>query len=511
MWTNMSPLEAQELADEIWEDESPAAARTPGDTGNDMRPLPPPIGLEPGGRRRESDSLGGTYVASDRYWGAQTQRSLEHFAIGSDHMPIELIHAYALVKEAAALANAELGELEFELADAIVTACHEIARGELDDHFPLSVYQTGSGTHTNANVNEVIANRAGQLLGAEVGSHWPIHPNNHVNMSQSTNDTFVTAMHVAAVAALHDRLLPALSQLRDDLDAKAQSWMDVPKPGRTHLMDATPLTVGQEWSGYVAALEASRRHVIASLHDLYEVSLGGTAVGTGANAPDGYTETAVSHLAMLTGYPYRQAANAFAAQATVDAVVRSHASLKAVAVTLFKIANDIRWMASGPRYGLGELVLPELEPGSSIMPGKVNPSQAEAMMMACLQVMGNDVTVAQAGAEGNFELNAFRPLVASNYLQSTRLLADASHSFATHLIRLLALDDHLVQGPTLHQDVGFVTALAKQVGYDRAAQIARGARAHGVDVLVEAAQAGIDRSVVDEALRMSGSFRAKAS
>lgn len=490
--------DADELAAEVWEDESPAAITR----SAAPRLRPPsvhsaPVGLAERGWRLEHDSLGSIPVPADHYWGAQTQRSLEHFPIGFEHMPIDLIHAFGHVKRASALANAEVGALADWKAEAIVAACLDLCRGSLDDEFPLSVFQTGSGTHTNANVNEVLANRANQLLGYRVGNRSPVHPNDDVNMSQSTNDTFVTAMHVAAVAALHEMTLPALAYLEHELSAKAAEWANVPKIGRTHLMDATSITVGQEWSGYAAALDSARRHVISSMHDLHEVALGGTAVGTGLNTPPGYADRAVALLATHTGHPFRRAIDPFSAQATVDALVRSHSALKSTAVTLFKIANDLRWMASGPSHGLHELDLPEHEAGSSMMPGKVNPTQAEATLMVCLQVIGQDTTVAMAGAEGNFELNAFRPVVISNYLRSARLLADTARCLGRFLVHDVEVVRHTATANLSRDPVGIVTALASEVGYDRAARIARSARRHDRDVLEEAIRDGVPQGTID--------------
>lgn len=484
-------ISQDEWSAEVWEEESPVTDR--------MAHVVDAAANSPAevvvGWRTEHDSLGAINVPSDRYWGAQTQRSLEHFPIGTELMPRELIHAYGLVKQAAAFANAQLGVLSPDVAAAIAEASGEVARGMLDDQFPLSVFQTGSGTHTHSNVNEVIANRAAEFLGGSPGACSPIHPQDHVNAGQSTNDTFVTAMHVAAVQALRDLTLPALAHLSAELSEKAQEWRDVPKAGRTHLMDAATLTVGQEWSGYVAAMEAARRHLLVTLDDLYDVALGGTAVGTGLNAAEGYRESAVAELARLTGHAFRPALDPFSAQSTVDALVRSHAALKGVAVTLFKIANDIRWMGSGPHHGLQELIIPENEAGSSMMPGKVNPTQAEATLMACVQVIGQDAVVSMAGAEGNFELNAFRPIVISNFLRSARILADAMRCMSRFLIHDLVLGP-AIGGSTPHDSVTIVTALARRVGYEQAARIAHRASAAGTDVWEEALREGVDASVL---------------
>ena len=501
-----APIE--EIAIEVWEDESPAAQNgNPPDRPAGPPPKGVPSGLPTGGWREESDSVGTMRVPNDRFWGAQTQRSLEHFAIGDERMPLALIHAYGQVKEATALANANLGVLEARKARAIAAAAREVADGWLDGHFPLSVYQTGSGTHTHANVNEVIAHRASQILGGPVGVAAVVHPSDDVNRSQSTNDTFVTAMHVAAVELLRSRTLPSTAELTDELTAKAEAWAAVPKAGRTHLMDATTLTVGQEWSGYVAALHAARRHLIASLHDLQEVALGGTAVGTGQNAPEGFTALACHYLSEITGHPFRPAFNAFAAQGTLDPLVRAHAALKSLAVTLYKITNDVRWLGSGPDHGLNEVVFPQWEPGSTIMPAKVNPTQAESAMMACLQVLGADTTVSMAGAEGNFELNAFRPIVISNFIRSGTLLADVSHGLSRYLVRGLELSQRMADEATQLDSVSLATALAVHVGHERAAAIARTARANHTDVMREARSAGVEESIIEAVRETVGHLR----
>ncbi|HEX6263123.1 MAG TPA: class II fumarate hydratase, partial [Actinomycetota bacterium] len=375
--------------------------------------------------RTETDSMGAIDVPADRYWGAQTQRSLHHFSIGDDRMPTEVVRAFGILKKAAALVNMDLEKLDRERGGLIVRAADEVVDGALDDHFPLFVWQTGSGTQSNMNANEVIANRAIELAGGELGSKEPIHPNDHVNMSQSSNDTFPTAMHVAAARAVTERLLPSLRALRDALDAKAKEFSDIVKIGRTHLQDAVPLTLGQEFSGYVAQLDDDLERIEESLDGLHELAIGGTAVGTGLNAPEGFGEMAAARIAELTGLPFRAAPNAFAALAAHDALVHASATLRTLAVSLMKVANDIRWLGSGPRSGLGELELPENEPGSSIMPGKVNPTQAEALTMVCVQVMGNDAAVAIAGSQGNFELNVFKPVMIRNFLHSVAILADA--------------------------------------------------------------------------------------
>ncbi len=489
----------QELAREVWEEESPATVPPPS-AGGTPHLLDLPVGIAATGTRTEHDSMGPVEVPADRYWGAQTQRSLVHFAIGEDRMPLAVVHAYGHVKRAAAEANAALGRLPGWKAEAISRVCAEIVAGALDDEFPLSVFQTGSGTHTNANVNEVVANRANQLLGGRPGSSSPIRPDDDVNMSQSSNDTFVTAMHLAAYDVTTARTVPGLERLRADLDRRATEWAGVMKVGRTHLMDATPLSVGQEWSGYAAALGAALDWLTQSLTGLTEVALGGTAVGTGVNAPPGYGPLVVQRLAALTGQPLTPARNPFAAQATIDPLVRAHAALKTTAVTLFKIADDVRWMASGPRSGLRELRIPANEPGSTIMPGKVNPTQAEAVLMACLLVLGNDVTVAAAGAEGNFELNAFRPLAISTYLRSAAVLGDAAASFAVHLVDGARLDgDRLASD--VDRSVMVLTALSPVIGYERAATIVRDAVDHDLSAREAALRHGVPADVFDEAIR----------
>src|SRR5512132_799139 len=379
--------------------------------------------------RRETDSMGAVEVPADRYWGAQTQRSLEHFKIAGERFPPEMIRAFGQLKRATAEVNAELGLLPKDVASAIVQAADEVIADKLDDHFPLVVWQTGSGTQSNMNANEVIGNRAIELLGGQLGSKKPVHPNDHVNRSQSSNDTFPTAMHVAAVQEIVARLIPSVERLRDVLDAKARAFADIVKIGRTHLQDATPLTLGQEISGWVAQLDHGIEHVNAALPHLCELALGGTAVGTGLHAHPEFAVKVAAEVSRLTGLPFVTAPNKFEALAACDGVVHAHGALKTLAASLMKIANDVRWLASGPRCGIGELNIPENEPGSSIMPGKVNPTQSEAMTMACCQVFGNDVAVNLGGAMGNFELNVFKPLIINAFLQSTRLIADSCKSF----------------------------------------------------------------------------------
>jgi fumarate hydratase class II len=421
--------------------------------------------------RTESDSHGPIEVPADRYWGAQTQRSLHHFAIGEDLMPPALIHAFGVLKKAAALVNRELGGLPEDKARLIVQAAEEIIAGTLDDHFPLRVWQTGSGTQTNMNVNEVIANRAAELAGGTPGRKEPIHPNDHVNMSQSSNDTFPTAMHVAAVEQLERALLPAVRRLRDALAGKAEEFGDVIKIGRTHLMDAVPMTLGQEFSGWVAQLDDNLQRIRGVLPGLYELALGGTAVGTGLNAPPRFGELAAQKIAELTGLPFVSAPNKFAALASHDGLVMASGALRTLAVSLMKIANDLRWLGSGPRAGLGELRLPANEPGSSIMPGKVNPTQCEAMTMVCVQVMGNDTAITIAGSQGNFELNVFKPLIVHDFLHSTRLLADACRQFTDHLVVGLEADRERIAG-FVRDSLMLVTALTPHIGYDKAAKVA---------------------------------------
>jgi len=437
--------------------------------------------------RVETDTMGPIEVPADRYWGAQTQRSLQHFRIGGDRFPREMIRAVGILKKACALVNRDLGLLPEEKARAIVRAADEVIEGKLDDHFPLVVWQTGSGTQTNMNANEVIANRAIELLGGQLGSKKPVHPNDHVNKSQSSNDTFPTAMHIAAVEQLRGRLLPAVRRLRDTLDEKARAFADIVKIGRTHLQDAVPLTLGQEISGWVSQLDHALRHLEAAMPHLSELAIGGTAVGTGLNAHPEFAERAAKKIAELTGHPFASAENKFEALAAHDALVAAHGGLKTLAASLMKIANDVRWLASGPRCGIGEITIPENEPGSSIMPGKVNPTQSEALTMVCAQVLGNDVAVNVGGASGNFELNVFKPLIIHNVLHSVRLLADACESFEEHCARGIEPDRERIR-QHLEQSLMLVTALAPRLGYDRAAEIAKKAHREGL-TLKEAAVA----------------------
>ena len=446
-----------------------------------------PIGIDAAGERVETDSMGAISVPANRYWGAQTQRSLEHFSIGDDRMPKAVYHAYGLVKKAAALVNAAEGRLPKDLCEVIVRAADEVIAGKLDSEFPLYVWQTGSGTQSNMNVNEVISNRAIQLLGGKLGSKTPVHPNDHVNMGQSSNDSFPTAMHIAMVTEIDDHLLPSLDRLRSEIASKAKRWADVIKIGRTHLEDAVPLTVGEEWSGYAAQLEDALDLIRASRGGLYRLAAGGTAVGTGLNAPPGFGEKIAAKIAELTGKPFVTAPNKFAAQGSLDAMVAAMAALRQAAVVLMKAANDMRWLASGPRCGLGELILPANEPGSSIMPGKVNPTQCEAMVMVCIQVLGEDAAVAFAGSQGNFELNAMRPIIINNALHAARILGDAAEKFRVFSVAGTTLDDKKI-AYYVEQSLMLVTALSPVIGYDKASAIAHKANDEGT-TLREAALA----------------------
>jgi fumarate hydratase class II len=421
--------------------------------------------------RTETDSMGAIEVASDRYWGAQTQRSLIHFDIGEDRMPPELIRAFGTLKKAAALVNRDLGKLDDEKTALITRAADEVIAGTLNDHFPLRIWQTGSGTQTNMNANEVISNRAIELAGGVMGSKKPIHPNDHVNMSQSSNDTFPTAMHIAAAERVERTLLPAVRSLRDALDIKAREFADIVKIGRTHLQDATPITVGQEFSGWVALLDRDVERLRYALDGLYDLAIGGTAVGTGLNAHPEFGERAAKKISELTDLPFRSHPNKFAALSAHDELVAASGALKTLAVSLMKIANDIRWLGSGPRCGLGELSLPENEPGSSIMPGKVNPTQCEAMTMVAVQVLGNDAAIGIAGSQGNFELNVFKPVIIYNFLHSVRLLADSCRSFTHHCAEGITVNREQVD-EDVRNSLMLVTALSPVVGYDKAAKIA---------------------------------------
>ena len=424
------------------------------------------------GYRKEKDSMGELNVPTDRYFGAQTQRSLNNFKIGGERFHRELIRAYGILKKAAATVNESAGKLDGNLANAIRDAADEVIDGKLDDHFPLVVWQTGSGTQSNMNFNEVIANRAIEMLGGEMGSKDPVHPNDHVNMGQSTNDTFPTAINVAAVEGVTNQLIPELSQLRDSLQAKADAFDNIVKLGRTHLQDATPLSLGQEFSGYASALTHGLSRLEKALDHCYELAMGGTAVGTGINTFEGYGEAAAQEIAKITGLPFRTADNKFEAMGGQDSIVELSGALKTIAGSLFKIANDIRWLASGPRSGIGEILIPANEPGSSIMPGKVNPTQCEAMTMVCTQVMGNDTTIAMAGASGNFELNVYRPVIAYNIIQSIRLLSDASSSFREHCVDGIEANEERIHS-NLYNSLMLVTALNPHIGYDKAAEVAK--------------------------------------
>ena len=452
-----------------------------------------PIGLDATGMRQEHDSLGTVEVPANRYWGAQTQRSLEHFNIGNDRMPKEVYHAYGYVKKAAAVVNTRAGRMPDWKGRLIERVCDEVISGALDEEFPLYVWQTGSGTQSNMNVNEVISNRCIQLLGGKLGSQKPVHPNDHVNMGQSSNDTFPTAMHIAAHAMATEKTIPALRRLRDACERKSKKWADVVKIGRTHLEDAVPLTVGQEWSGYVGALDDAITEVEHATRGLLKVAMGGTAVGTGLNAPVGFGEEVAKEIASMTGYPFQTAQNKFTAQGTLDRMVRAHAGLKAAAVTLFKIANDLRWLGSGPRTGIHELLLPENEPGSSIMPGKVNPTQAEAMLMVCIQIISSDVAMTMGGTEGNFELNAFRPILINNYLHSALIMAD----MCDHLREFMA-DGAELNEPKLKENIDrsvmMVTALSPIIGYDQASVISH----YAIDNDLTLKQAALDKGVSEE-------------
>ncbi|MDX2347014.1 MAG: class II fumarate hydratase [Legionella sp.] len=445
--------------------------------------------------RIETDSMGEISVPANKYWGAQTERSLHHFNIGSDLMPIEVVHAFGILKKAAALTNHELGNLEADKQKLIIAAATEVLEGKLDAHFPLHVWQTGSGTQSNMNANEVISNRAIEIAGGVQGSKTPIHPNDDVNRSQSSNDTFPTAMHIAAASALHQQLLPALKALRDGLAAKMAAFKDIIKIGRTHLQDAVPLTLGQEFSGYVAQLDACIARVEAVLPEVYALALGGTAVGTGLNTHPQFAEKVAAHIADITKLPFVTAPNKFEALASHEPLVMVHGVLKALSCALMKIANDIRWLASGPRCGIGELQLPENEPGSSIMPGKVNPTQAEAMTMVCTQIMGNDVAVTIAASQGNFELNVFKPVIIFNVLHSIRLLTDTCHSFQVFCIEGLKANQGVIAG-YLERSLMLVTALNKHVGYDKAAKIAK--TAHEKDLSLEEAAIKLGYLTSDE-------------
>src|ERR1700728_2329113 len=456
-----------------------------------------PIGLDAPGMRKEFDSLGDVEVPADRYWGAQTQRSLQHFNIGHDRMPKEVYHAYGYVKKAAAIVNTAAGRLPAWKGQLIEHVCDEVISGKLDTDFPLYVYQTGSGTQSNMNVNEVISNRCIQLVGGTLGSQEPVHPNDHVNMGQSSNDTFPTAMHIAAYTMATGQTIPALKRLRDAIDAKSKQWADVVKIGRTHLEDAVPLTVGQEWSGYAGALDDAIAEAQHATDGLLKLAMGGSAVGTGLNAPAGFGDQVAAQIAQMTGTPFETASNKFTAQGTLDRMVRAHAGLKAAAVTLFKIANDLRWLGSGPRTGIHELVFPSNEPGSSIMPGKVNPTQAEAMLMVAIEVIASDVAVTMGGAEGNFELNAFRPVLISNYLHSALILGDACDHFRKFMIEGAELNEAKLT-ENIDRSVMMVTALSPVIGYGKAAAISCYAIDHDLTLKQAALAKGVSEDLYDK-------------
>jgi len=439
--------------------------------------------------RIETDTFGPIEVASDRYWGAQAQRSLGNFKIGIEKQPLPIVRALGVIKRAAAEVNAKLGRLDPELAKTIVAAAQEVIDGKLDDHFPLAVWQTGSGTQSNMNANEVISNRAIEMLGGVMGSKKPVHPNDHVNMSQSSNDTYPTAMHVAAAEEIVHRLLPALKHLHAALAAKSKDWASIVKIGRTHTQDATPLTLGQEFSGYAQQVENGIKRIEMTLPDLMQLAQGGTAVGTGLNAPIGFAEDVAAAIASITGLPFTSAPNKFEALAAHDAMVFSHGAINTVAASLFKIANDIRLLGSGPRAGLGELSLPENEPGSSIMPGKVNPTQCEALTQVCVQVFGNNAALTFAGSQGHFELNVYNPVMAYNFIQSVRILADAAVSFTDNcVVGIEPRLDNIQSG--VERSLMLVTALAPKIGYDNAAKIAKTAHKNGTTLREEAVGGG---------------------
>lgn len=440
--------------------------------------------------RTESDSMGDIQVKSDRYWGAQTERSRQNFQIGMEKMPIPFIHAFALLKKAAAITNMQLGKIKPDIGKAVVQSCEEILKGHLDDHFPLVVWQTGSGTQTNMNLNEVIANRANEILGYPLGGKEPVHPNDHVNYGQSSNDCFPTAMHIAAVMEIHNTLLPALKHFLENLRVKSQEFKDYIKVGRTHLQDATPITLGQEFGGYACQIELGIERIKACFPRLYPLAQGGTTVGTGLNCLPGFAEAFAQEVARLTSLPFKSADNKFEALASHDAMVELSGALNVLAVSCMKIANDIRWLASGPRCGLGEIYLPENEPGSSIMPGKVNPTQSEAMTMVCCQVMGNHTTVSIAGSQGHFELNVFKPVIIYNVLQSIRLLADVCDSFTDNCLKGITANQERLKQNT-DNALMLVTALNPVIGYDNAAKVAKKALADNISLKQAAVSLGL--------------------
>ncbi len=458
--------------------------------------------------RTETDTFGPIAVAEDRYWGAQAERSRGNFRIGWEKQPLSIVRALGIVKRAAAEVNMELGRLDPKLGEAIIAAAQEVIDGRLNDHFPLVVWQTGSGTQSNMNANEVIANRAIEMLGGQIGSKKPVHPNDHVNMSQSSNDTYPTAMHIACAERIVHDLIPALRHLHEALDAKAKGFAHIVKIGRTHTQDATPLTLGQEFSGYAAQVASSIKRIELTLPGLAELAQGGTAVGTGLNAPVGFAEKVADRIAAITGIAFTSAPNKFEALAAHDSMVFSHGAINAAAAALFKIANDIRFLGSGPRSGLGELALPENEPGSSIMPGKVNPTQVEALTQVCIQIFGNNAALGFAGSQGHFELNVYNPLMAYNFLQSVQLMADAARSFTDNCVVGIEAREENIKA-ALDRSLMLVTALAPQYGYDLAAKIAKTAHKNNTTLREEALQAGVsqadyDRLVVPEAMTRPG-------
>ncbi|MFT3987069.1 class II fumarate hydratase [Aestuariivirga sp.] len=450
--------------------------------------------------RTETDTFGPLEVDASRYWGAQSQRSIGNFKIGWEKQPLPIVRALGIVKRAAAEVNMALGRLDPKIGETIVKAAQEVIEGKLDAHFPLVVWQTGSGTQSNMNANEVISNRAIEMLGGEMGSKKPVHPNDHVNMSQSSNDTYPTAMHIACAEEIEHRLIPALQKLRNALNDKAQSWKNIIKIGRTHTQDATPLTLGQEFSGYTQQVENGIARIGQTMPMLMQLAQGGTAVGTGLNAPVGFAEMVAERIAAITGMKFTSAPNKFEALAAHDAMVMSHGAINTVAASLFKIANDIRLLGSGPRSGLGELSLPENEPGSSIMPGKVNPTQCEAMTMVCVQIFGNNSALTFAGSQGHFELNVYNPVMAYNFLQSVRLMADAAVSFTDNCVVGIEAREDNIKG-ALNRSLMLVTALAPKYGYDRAAKIAKLAHKHGTTLREEAIKDGIDADDFDRIVR----------
>ena len=451
--------------------------------------------------RTETDSFGPLEVPASRYWGAQTQRSLMNFPIGWEQQPVAIVRALGVIKQACAEANRESGRLPQELAEAIIQAASEVAAGDLDDHFPLVVWQTGSGTQSNMNVNEVIANRSIEILGGVIGSKEPVHPNDHCNMGQSSNDTFPTAMHVATAVTARDVTLPGLTKLADALEDRVMEFDGIIKIGRTHTMDATPLTLAQEFSGYAHQVRKGIERIRAALADIYELAQGGTAVGTGLNSPRGWGESVAAGIAGITGLPFVTAPNKFEALAAHDAMVGMSGALKAVAASLYKVANDIRLLGSGPRCGLGELMLPENEPGSSIMPGKVNPTQAEAMTQVCAHVMGNDAAVGFAGSQGHFELNVYKPMIAYNVLQSMQLLGDAASAFTDNCVAGIRANEARI-GTLMRESLMLVTALAPRIGYDNATAVAKAAHRNGTTLKEEAIRLGfVDERTFDETVR----------